>query len=86
MARALSALFCMAPVREARLVRIRIMTLLFFSAKSLTARRSSIVWRTWATDILYDSGECIHATPFGAGAYLERTPLMHEIREDGLDL
>ena len=39
-----------------------------------------------ATDILYDSGECIHATPFRVGAYFERTPLMHEIREDGLDL
>jgi predicted nucleotidyltransferase len=39
-----------------------------------------------ATDILYDSGEWIHATPFRAGAYHERTPLMREIREDGLDL
>jgi len=39
-----------------------------------------------ATDILYDSGECIHATPFRAGAHIDCTPLMHEIREDGVDL
>jgi uncharacterized protein len=39
-----------------------------------------------ATGILYDSGECIHAMPFRAGSYNERTPLMHEIREDGVDL
>jgi uncharacterized protein len=39
-----------------------------------------------STEILYDSGECIHAMPYRAGAYNERTPLMHEIREDGIDL
>ena len=39
-----------------------------------------------ATDILYDSGKFIHATPYRAGAYNDRTPLMHEIREDGVDL
>ena len=39
-----------------------------------------------STEILYDSGECIHAMAYRAGAYNERTPLMHEIREDGVDL
>jgi predicted nucleotidyltransferase len=39
-----------------------------------------------STDILYESGECIHAMPFPASAYNDRTPLMHEIRVDGVDL
>jgi predicted nucleotidyltransferase len=38
------------------------------------------------TDILYDSGHLIHAMPYRAGTYVERTPLMHEIRQDGIDL
>jgi predicted nucleotidyltransferase len=38
------------------------------------------------TDILYDAGAFIHAMPYRAGAYRERTPLMHEIRREGVDL
>lgn len=38
------------------------------------------------TDILYEDGAFIHAMPYSAGAYRERTPLMHEIRREGLDL
>ncbi len=38
------------------------------------------------TGILYDTGELIHAMPYRAGAYHERTPFMHEIRADGIDL
>lgn len=38
------------------------------------------------TDILYDTGAVINALPFSAGAYGARTPFMHEIRRDGLDL
>ena len=38
------------------------------------------------TDILYDQGAFIHAMPYRAGADRERTPLMHEIRREGLDL
>ncbi len=38
------------------------------------------------TDILYDNGAFIHALPYRQGAYHERTPLMHEIRREGLDL
>jgi uncharacterized protein len=39
-----------------------------------------------ATDILYDAGRIVHAMPYRAGALNERTPLMHEIRADGVDL
>jgi predicted nucleotidyltransferase len=38
------------------------------------------------TDILYDTGAVINALPFPAAAYRERTPLMHEVRREGLDL
>lgn len=38
------------------------------------------------TDILYDTGELVHAMPYSAGAYNDRTPLMHEVRLDGVDL
>jgi len=38
------------------------------------------------TDILYSEGGFIHAMPYRAGSYNERTPLMHEIRREGIDL
>lgn len=38
------------------------------------------------TDILYEEGAFIHAMPYREGAYRERTPLMHEIRREGVDL
>ena len=38
------------------------------------------------TDILEETGEFIHAMPYRAGSYEDRTPLMHEIRADGIDL
>ena len=38
------------------------------------------------TDILYDDEAFIHAMPFPAGAYRDRTPLMREIRREGVDL
>jgi predicted nucleotidyltransferase len=38
------------------------------------------------TDILRETGALIHAMPYPAGAYRERTPLMHEIRREGVDL
>jgi predicted nucleotidyltransferase len=37
------------------------------------------------TDILADTGVFIEARPFRAGAYGERTPLMHQIRREGVD-
>jgi hypothetical protein len=39
-----------------------------------------------ATDILYEVGGVVHAMPYRAGSYNERTPLMHEVRADGIDL
>jgi uncharacterized protein len=38
------------------------------------------------THILWETGAVINALPFRAGAYQERTPLMHELRREGLDL
>ena len=39
-----------------------------------------------STDICYETGEFVHAMAHRAGSYVDRTPLMHEIRQDGLDL
>ena len=38
------------------------------------------------TDILYKDAAFVHAIPYRAGAYRERTPLMGEIRREGVDL
>jgi uncharacterized protein len=39
-----------------------------------------------STDIIGATGEFVHAMPYRAGAYNERTPLMLGIRTDGIDL
>lgn len=39
-----------------------------------------------STDILFDTGAVISATPFLAGTWRERTGFMHELRKDGRDL
>jgi predicted nucleotidyltransferase len=39
-----------------------------------------------ATDILDETGEFIHAMPYRAGSYEERTPLMLVVRAEGVDL
>ena len=33
-----------------------------------------------------ETGALIHAMPYREGAYQERTPLMHEVRREGIDL
>ena len=38
------------------------------------------------SEILDDEGRLVHAMPYPAGAYRDRTPLMHEITKDGVDL
>src|SRR2546430_14195504 len=38
------------------------------------------------TDILKETGAVIHAMPYPAGSYRDWTPLMYEIRREGLDL
>jgi len=39
-----------------------------------------------ASDILAETGAVIHAMPYRAGSYSERTPLMHEVRREGVDI
>jgi len=39
-----------------------------------------------STDVLYDLGAVVHAMPYRAGAYNDSSPLMWEIRHDGIDL
>lgn len=39
-----------------------------------------------AVDVLSETGAVIHAMPYRAGSYQERTPLMHELRREGRDL
>ncbi len=39
-----------------------------------------------STDILDQTGGVIHAMPYPAGSYLDRTPLMHELRREGRDV
>ena len=46
------------------------------------ARRLSVI----ETDILSETGAFIHSMPYPAGSYRQRTPLMHEIRREGVDL
>lgn len=38
------------------------------------------------TDITDETGAVIHAMPYRAGAYDDRTSLMHEIRREGVEL
>jgi predicted nucleotidyltransferase len=38
------------------------------------------------TDILYEDEAFIHAMPYRAGSYEDRTSLMREIRREGVDL
>jgi uncharacterized protein len=38
------------------------------------------------TDLLYEVGAFVHALPFAAGAWQERSPLMGALRRDGVDL
>jgi predicted nucleotidyltransferase len=38
------------------------------------------------TEILDAEGKLVHAMPYLTGTERDRTPLMHEIRKDGLDL
>jgi uncharacterized protein len=38
------------------------------------------------TDLLDETGAFVHAMPFRAGAWRERSPLMGAIRRDGIDL
>ena len=39
-----------------------------------------------SSKIIEATGEVVHAMPYRAGAWNERTPLMREIRHEGIDL
>ena len=39
-----------------------------------------------STDILDETGAFVHAMPYRAGSYDERTPLMLGVRSEGIDL
>ena len=39
-----------------------------------------------STDVLGGTGEFVHAMPYRSDAYDERTPLMREIRREGIEL
>ncbi|NYZ10934.1 nucleotidyltransferase domain-containing protein [Azospirillum sp. RWY-5-1] len=39
-----------------------------------------------SSDLMDETGAFLHAMPYRAGAYRERTPLMHELRREGVDL
>jgi len=39
-----------------------------------------------STRFIEETGEFVHAIPYRAGSYQERTPLMREIRREGIDL
>lgn len=39
-----------------------------------------------STDILDETGAFVHAMPYRAGSYNERTPLMLGVRSEGIDL
>lgn len=38
------------------------------------------------TRLIEETGLVVHAMPFQAGAYQERTPLMHDLRQEGVVL
>jgi len=38
------------------------------------------------TDVLYETGAVINALPFASADYEARTPFMHELRRDGVEL
>jgi predicted nucleotidyltransferase len=39
-----------------------------------------------STDIIDETGELVHAMPYRAAAYNKRTPLVREIRREGVEL
>ena len=50
--------------------------------------RGAELWRLadLSSSIVDETGDVVHAMPYPAGAYNERTPLMREIRREGVDL
>ena len=82
----LSAWCCSARVHAAMPGRLRLRLAVFL--RDLGDRMTEMnCLADLSTDILYDTGEFIHAMPYCAGFYNDsREPLMHEIRAEGIDL
>ena len=76
----------MARVRAAMRGRIPITTLPCFCAIWTTAVAELYRLADIGTEVLYSGGGVINALPYDTGAYRDRTPLMREIRRDGIDL
>ena len=76
----------MVRVRAAMRGRIPITTLPCFCATWTTAARELYRLADIGTEVLYSGGGVINAMAYDVGAYRDRTPLMLEIRRDGIDL
>ena len=50
--------------------------------------RGEELWRLadLSSSLVDETGDVVHAMPYPTGAYNERTPLMREIRREGVDL
>jgi hypothetical protein len=77
---------CSAPVRAATRDRTPITTSPCFSRTPGELWDELGILSHITTGILNDTGAVISAKPFPAGAYADRSPLMHEIRAEGRDL
>jgi uncharacterized protein len=61
--------------------------LVFLKDFDLTGRHEEMARISNITaDIIQDTGELISALPYPAGSHAARTPLMHEVRREGVDL
>ena len=47
--------------------------------------RAMVYFAELSTDIIGEAGEFVHAMPYRDEAYNERTPLMREIRREGVE-
>jgi hypothetical protein len=50
--------------------------------------RGAELWRLadLSSSLVDETGDVVYAMPYRAGAYNERTPLIREIRREGVDL
>ena len=76
----------MVRARAAMRGRIPITTLPCFFAIWTTAAAELYRLADIGTEVLYSGGGVINAMAYDVGAYRDRTPLMFEIRRDGIDL
>ena len=85
-ATASNASCCSVPVRAAMHRPISDYDIAIFLNDFVDRRQEVRRMVPLVTDIIEEMGAVIHPMPYRAGAWRERTPLMHEIRRDGVDL